>query len=223
MFIRKVNRVHMPVKEEVQGINVYIQRGPIDRKKRLLLITPHFIQFDDRTGPLPTKFEKNEICEYRFGINWIKGLEFTIGREYVIFIRNSSDQTMKISFKTFYGIRKKEYHKLSNDILTFLWLFFFDDITTKHYQAFQRGVDISIGRAALTKEAVIIKERALLKEKQTIVPWEQLVIKDYYTYLAIFSTVNALNTHATFSYLNEWNTGVLFSLINTILKNRKGQ
>lgn len=212
----------MPVIEEVPGINVYIQRGLIDRKKRLLIITPDFVQFDDGNGlALPARFEKNEICEYRFGVNWIKGLEFTIGREYVIFIGSLSGQTIKISFKTFYGIRKKEYHKLSNDILAALWLFFFDDITTKHYQAFQSGVDITIGRATLTKEAVIIKERALLKEKQTIIPWEQLAIKDYYTYLAIFSAVDAANTHATFSYLKEWNTGVLFSLVNTILKNRK--
>jgi len=212
----------MSPREEVPGINVYIQRGPIDRKKRLLLITPDFIQFDDKNGPaLSVRFKKNEIREYRFGINWIKGFEFTIGREYVVFIRSSFDRTIKISFKTFYGVRKKEYHKLSNDILTFLWLFFFDDITTKHYQAFQKGEDISIGRAILTKEAVIIKERALLKEKQTVIPWEQLAIKDYYTYLAIFSAVDASNTYATFSYLKEWNTGVLFSLVSTILKNRE--
>jgi len=212
----------MSPREEVPGINVYIQRGPIDRKKRLLLITPDFIQFDDKNGPaLSVRFKKNEIREYRFGINWIKGFEFTIGREYVVFIRSSFDRTIKISFKTFYGVRKKEYHKLSNDILTFLWLFFFDDITTKHYQAFQSGVDVVIGRATLTREAVTIKERGLLKDKETIIRWEDLEIKEYYTYLAIFSTVDTLNAYATFSYLTEWNTGVLFSLINTILKNRK--
>src|SRR5471030_1357608 len=149
----------MPPKEEVPGINVYIQRGPIDKKKRLLLITADFIQFDDKNGPaLPVKFEKNEIREYRFGINWIKGFEFTIGREYVVFIRSSFDQTIKISFKTFYGVRKKEYHKLSNDILTFLWLFFFDGITDKYYKVFQSGADVVIGRVTFTREAIIIRE-----------------------------------------------------------------
>jgi hypothetical protein len=46
-----------------------------------------------------------------------RGLEFTIGREYQIFIRNHESQTIKIRFKSFYGYRRAELHKLNAHIL----------------------------------------------------------------------------------------------------------
>ena len=113
----------------IQSIDTYIQRGPIDRRKRQLIITPDFIRFEDKKQGEPfTIFSNEEICEYRYGINWISGYQFTIGREYVIFIRTSSGQVMKIGFKTFYSARKKAYHRLRTDILNALWDFFFGRI-----------------------------------------------------------------------------------------------
>ncbi len=150
----------MSSKGSTPEINVYIQRGPIDRRQRQLIITQDLIQFEEKNGSdAVTTFTKDEICEYRYGINWIKGFEFTIGREYVIFVRNSSGQTLNISFKTFYGSRKKEYHKLSNDILNALWYFFFNDIANQLYDKFKKGADITIGRATLTKDAIIVDEK----------------------------------------------------------------
>jgi hypothetical protein len=54
-----------------------------------------------------------------------------------------------------------------------------------------------------------------------VIPWESAEIKDYYTYLAIFSATDASKTHATFGYLKDWNTVVLHSIVKTILDKRK--
>lgn len=210
----------MPSKEEIPEINVHIQRGPLNRKLRQLIITPDLIQFEDKNDPdIFTTFAKDEICEYRYGIKWIKGFEFTVGREYLIFIRSSSGQVLNIGLKTFYGARKKEYHKLSNDILKALWNFFFGPIANGLYDEFKKDLPITIGRATITKEAIIVDEGGIFKNNKTIIPWNNLEIKDYHTYLAIFSTLDASKTHATFSYLNDWNTGVLYSIVKTHLNN----
>jgi len=212
----------VPQEDYTNEIDVHIRRGPIDRKQRQLLITPDLIRFEDKNGSEAiTTFDKSEICEYRYGIKWIRGFKFTVGREYVIFIRNSSGQTLKISFKTFYGIKKEEYHKLSNDILTALWYFFFGQMANEYYANFKKGIDITIGRATLTKKAVIVDEGGILKSEKKTIPWEHLEIKDYHTYLAIYSSIDASKTHATFSYLKDWNTVILHSIVKTILDNRK--
>ncbi len=214
----------MSSKTETQEINVHIQRGPIDRKKRQLIITPDFIQFEDKWGPDPyTIFEKEDICEYRYGINWISGYQFTIGREHVIFIRNSSGKELKISFKTFYGSRKREYHKLSNNILDTLWDFFFSPIANERYDKFKKGADITIGRATLTKEAIVVDEGGMLKSEKKVIPWDKMEIKAYQTYFAIFSITDPLKTNATFSYLKDWNTLVLHSLVKFILDKKKNK
>jgi hypothetical protein len=151
----------MSSKEDTSEINIFIQRGPFDRRQRQLIINPDPIQFEDKNGAdAVTTFTKDEISEYRYGINWIKGFEITIGREYAVFIRNSSGQTLKIGFKTFYGARKKEYHKLSNDILNALWYFFFNDIANQLYDKFKKELDVTIGRATLTKDAITVDEGA---------------------------------------------------------------
>ena len=208
----------MPANAETQDLNIYIQRGPIDTKKRQLIITLDFIQFEDNSGLDPfTLFQKEEVCEYRYGINWIRGFEFTIGREYVILIRDSSGRTMKISFKSFYGRRKKEYHKLSNDILTTLWYCFFGNMANDYFNKIKKGEDITIGRALITKDAIIVDEGGILKKDKKVIPWQDLGMKDYHTYFAIFSKDNAAKAHATFSYFKDWNTGILFSIIKTFL------
>ncbi|MDR3693979.1 hypothetical protein [Mucilaginibacter sp.] len=212
----------MSSKAETQEFNVYIQRGPIDRKKRQLVITSDFIQFEDNNGfDLFTVFQKEDICEYRYGINWISGYQFTIGREYVIFVRNSSDQVMKISFKSLYGRRKKEYHRLSNNILNTLWDYFFSPITNQLYDEFKKSADITIGRATLTSSGIFVAENGLVKTEKKMIPWENMEIRSYQTYFAVFSTINPAKINAAFSYLNDWNTLVLHSIVKHILNKRK--
>ena len=76
---------------------------------------------------------------------------------------------------------------------------------------------MSIGRATLTKEAVIIDEGAP-RNTPKIIAWDNLEVKEYQTYIALFSRSDPAKTHATFSYLNDWNTEVLYALVRRILE-----
>ena len=209
------------MKEEIQEINVCIQRGIFDRRQRQLIIIPDFIQFEDKGYSNSfTKFIGDEICEYRYGIKFIKGLEFTIGREFLIFIRNSSSEILKINFRAFYNIRREESYKLSDDILRALWKFYFSNIANVFIKEFYEGQEITVGRALITQEAIIVSDPGILRVDQTVISWEDLATKDYHNYFAIYSSKDASKINATFSYLNDWNTGVLFSVVRTILNNR---
>ena len=173
--------------EDIQEFNTTIKRGLLDRIPRQLLITPDFISFENKSSAsgIFTKFYKDEITDYRYGINWIRGLEFTIGREFLFYVRNSSMEVLKINFKTFYNIKKKESYKLSNDVLNSLWKFHFGLLANKLFNALVEGKEVTIGKATLTNEVIIVKENGIIKDDYKTFYWDDLKAKDYHTYFAI--------------------------------------
>ena len=208
--------------EEIKELNVRIQRGFFDRKKRQLVITPEFVQFEDKSGESPfTTFKRGEISGYRYGINWIRGYKFTFGREYVVYIQNSSSDVLKINFRSFYGIKRKEYHHLYINIQNTLWDFYFGQIGGKLIAQFNIGEPISIGRAVINRDGVIVDEGGMLNADKELIPWNGLKIKEYYTYLAIYSAHEAAKINATFSFLKDWNTVLLFSVVKRILQDKE--
>ena len=77
-----------------------IVRGLFDTRKRSLIIDDNFIKFEnkDQKNDLFTIIKKEDIAGIRYGIHFIDGYKFTIGREYQIFIRNKSDKELNIFF-----------------------------------------------------------------------------------------------------------------------------
>ena len=111
-----------------------IKRGLLDNLPRKLTITPDFIEYqvkDTRINPF-IRFEKDSIIGFRHGIKWIRGFEFTIGREYQIFIQDRNDKVLKIAFKTFYGLNNKALSETYSQILNKIWDNFFCPITDEH-------------------------------------------------------------------------------------------
>jgi hypothetical protein len=206
--------------EETQELDIQIQRGIFDRKQRQLLITPEFIQFENKSGDEPfTTFKKEEIVEYLYGINWIRGFEFTVGREYVIYVKNSSNEELKINFKSFYGAKKKELYGNYVLIQERLWDFYFGRVGGTQLNQFNQGNNVTIGRATLTNEGVVVSDGGLVKNDKLIL-WDDVTTKEYYTYVAVYSSKDAAKLNATFSFLKDWNTMVLFSVIQRILKDK---
>lgn len=213
----------MQIQTMEEEINLTIKRGFLDSRKRQLIISPDFIQFEDKdlhNAPF-TRFEKDEISAYRFGINWIKGFEFTIGREYQIFIRNTDNKTLKINFKSFYGIKKNELYKQYSEIIKAIWEFYFGDITNTLLNEFRNGQNIEVGKVLISLEGVTITASGLFKEQRKLIPWEKVGTKDYQTYFNIHSIEDTVNINRIYSYLSDWNTGVLYSVIRTILRDKQ--
>jgi hypothetical protein len=49
-----------------------------------------------------TEILKENITDFRYGIKWIRGFEFIIGRQYQIFIKDTNDKTIRFIFRTYY-------------------------------------------------------------------------------------------------------------------------
>ncbi|TKC08282.1 hypothetical protein FA048_14090 [Pedobacter polaris] len=205
-----------------EQITLTIKRGPFDNKPRQLILDPTFISFEDDESSTKslTKFEKNSITAYRFGVKWIRGFEFTVGREYQIFIRNNEGKILKINFKSFYGRKKQENYEKYIKIINTLWVFYFSDITNNLLQQFNETKEFDIGAVKFKREGLEINIAGLIKEEKKQILWDQVATRDYQTYFAIYSLDDKSKINRTYNYLSDWNTGVLYSAVRTILKIR---
>lgn len=210
----------MDAEEYLGGIRLVVTRGPIDNKRRELIIHPEFIRFETGKKHNPyIKIDKASVKEYRFGLRWISGYQFIVGREYQIFIKDNTDQVLKIHFKSFYGIRKIYSHKLNSAILGNLWKYYFQDIANNLVEQFWNDIEFTLLGVTFTNQSLKIKKAGLFKEEVLEIPWSKVCTKDYRTYFVIYSDDDPAKENKSFSYMDDWNTDILYSVTITILNN----
>lgn len=198
-----------------------IRRGILDNYPRKLILHENELKFDskDLRNDSFITFKKDEIAEYNFGVKWMS-YYFVFGREYIISIRNHDNQVIKINFKTYFGRKKDEYHKLCNEILSSLWELYFRELASNYIRKNESGEEFKIGEVMFTKEGLSISSNASLKQKIQFIPWERVRIKAYTTYFVVYAKHDAVNINRGYSYLNDWNTNILHSVIKTILSKK---
>ena len=169
---------------------------------------------------LNIKIKAEDIKDYKFGIKWLKGLQFTIGREYQIIIRTYSNNITPIKFKTFYGYKKQYFSELYENILSSIWKKYFCKIADSYIERFYNYENFSLCNVLFEKEGVTIKVDKTLKSVDTFIQWEDIRTMDYYTYFVIYSNQNPNDISGAFYYQEDWNITVLYSVIRTILKKK---
>jgi hypothetical protein len=198
-----------------------IKRGITDNAPRKLILNPKFIQFEsnDLTTNLYTIFDKNEISEFRYGMKWIT-FKITFGREYFVYIKNNQNKIIKINFATYFGRRKKEYHKLYSDIVQNLREIYFNEKVIELLKKYEKNEEFTIGEVAFNKDGIKIKVSGIVSLAEKTIEWNNIRTKTYISYFSIYSAEEPSKTNRGYSYLNDWNTSVLYSVLRTILKNK---
>jgi len=191
-----------------------------DRHPKELLFTPQSIIFSNQklSVPTTTDLSKEEPLEFRFGIKWIRGFEFIVGRKYQLLIKNSDGEIIKISFSSYYGINKVHLYNQYAEILNQLWESYFDGLVDHYLALFSQKIPFILANVTFDELGIRIKSANFIKEEEKSLLWPDVGTKNYRTYFAIFSKQNPSNINKGYSYLDDWNTGVLYSVIETILK-----
>jgi len=200
--------------------NWLIKQSYFDRKPKNLSFTPQSILFGSQKLSVPTitDLSKEEPLEYRFGITWIRGFEFIVGRKYQLLIKNSNGEMIKISFGSYYGINKVHLYNQYGEILNQLWESYFDGLVDHYLALFSQKTPFILANVTFEESGIKIKSANFIKEEEKSLLWSDVGTKNYRTYFAIFSKQNPSNINKGYSYLDDWNTGVLYSVIETILK-----
>lgn len=190
-----------------------IVRGLFDNRKRQLIVDKDCIKFEnrDRKSDPFTIINKEDIIGIRYGIEFIKGLEFYIGREYQIFIKPKSSRELKISFKLFYRRKLSEKHQLFCDIIDELWNCILDDITESYLNKIEREENFSLCGIQFFSDRIKFNNKELL--------FKDLEVKNYHHYLMIYCKKDEYLNKMLY-YLKDENA-VIISHLLTIIKNNE--
>jgi hypothetical protein len=202
---------------EDQKLQFEIRRGPFDNRKRKLTIHSDFIEFEnkDLIADLYTRFEKNEIIAFRYGIRWIEVYHFTIGREYQIYLKDTTDKILKISFKSLFGLKKTVHHHLYTDILNGLWSAYFLARLNDYIDRFNKKENINICGVDLSYDGIVIQTDKLFDSQKVTIEWNMVGYKEYRTHFVIYHTENK-QINRGYNFLMEWNTEILYRLVEAI-------
>lgn len=184
---------------------------PIIGRKRSVIFLDEGLKVLGAAGRdmVNSKFDSSKIVAFRCGIKWIRGFEFTIGREYQIFLQDVNGNTMKINFRSLYGYNRKQLTKLYSQILDQLWNLYFSGILDNSLQRIRLGETVEICGAEISREQVTFKTTNFLKSGFASIPWQELDSKDYATYYALYSKTNPADINRGFYYLDDWNAHLL--------------
>lgn len=189
-----------------------IVRGLFDNRKRQLILDENFIKFEnkDRREDLFTTINKEDIVGIRYGIQFINGYSFYIGREYLIFIKTSSNQEIKISFKLFYGRKLQEKHQLFCDITDELWDIYLHDLSQNYLDKFNQGEHFELCGVQFFSDKIKFNNKDLFLK--------DLEIKKYKHHYVIYSNQDEYHNKMLY-YLKDENAVILSNLLKSIKNN----
>ena len=196
--------------EEVKIISI---KSDIFDRKRDLIFHPNFLEFDDndRIDGNSTKFEKESIAKFKFGIKWLNGYAFTFGRVYCIDIEDQNGKQIKLRLKSFYGINLKSLSKKFVAIVDGLQDYYFDDISRKYLQDFSSNIKFKINNIEYDHQGINFKNNSI--------PWEDLQTKNYRNYFSL-SSKSDRKKYILVDYMNDWNGTVIYSVTRKILMDK---
>ncbi len=196
------------------SLELTVKSSILDRDRKLNF-NEEYIEFEDKDliGALPTRLDKSELSEFRYGINWISGIHLTIGRIYSVDIRDIHGNEINIRLKSLFGIRKKVLTEKYIKIVSHIYDKYFNDISRDYLSKFSAGEEFSISGVVFTSGGLI------LDNKIGLVKWDDLDTRAYRSYYTLASKIDSTK-YKVFVYLEDWNTGVLYTVSRELLREK---
>ncbi|MCB0428681.1 MAG: hypothetical protein H6585_08390 [Flavobacteriales bacterium] len=205
-----------------QTLQFNIRRGLLSKHTRQLILTKKFIRYEgkDPHSKSFTEVQAEDITAFRYGIRWLQGYAFNIGREYQVEIQYGNKQVLKICFLSLYGIHRKEYHELYAQILDGFWNFYFVPRIPKLLKRFTDGEVIELCNTPVSQDGIIISSDLLTGPKSYVIPMEQAEVRTYTHYFVLCSKEDPGKINKRYSFLDDWNALLLMGLLLTILEGK---
>lgn len=183
-----------------------------NEEQRIILDADYIEFYKSSTDKNPVKFSKLEIDAFRFGIKWISGYKFYIGRIYCIDIKNVTGTIIKIRLKSIYKIRVKELHAKYSLILNTVLNYYFSEVINQYVKLFNRKESFSILNIQFNQSDILIDN------KQNI-NWNEVDVRGYTRYIAV-STRKDSGIYKAFDYVDDWNVWILYNVLRQILRSK---
>jgi hypothetical protein len=164
--------------------------------------------------------QTSEIHDLRFGIEVIRGLEFNIGREYLILIKDKNKKVLKISFSSLYGYQRIVRDELYILLINTIWNKFFDSKFEYFLKKFSQNESFQIGNVLFNTDGIEILNQSLLTSNSLKIYWENVQTEDYISNFTLIDICDVINKNRSFDYLKDWNTLMLKAVVRSILSQK---
>lgn len=191
----------------------YIRSTAFDRS-RALTFDGDAIHFDDKDliGQNGSCIGRTEFDAVRMGVKWIKGYSVVIGRIYCIDIRSTTGIEIKVRLKSVYGINKQLITSKYQEIVNSLYDLFLNGVIMDKVETVNEGNSILLAGMQISNAGVSWNSGQMI-------PWEEVGIKTYNSYYAVFQK-SIPNNYKPLEYVNEWNCHILYSVLMVLLKDK---
>ena len=152
------------------------------------------------------------IVAFRYGVNWVRGYKFPIGRQYLVEILDADNHITRINLKSVYGIKRRVYGDIWRDIVNQLWSHYFHDKLTGYFNHYQNGEPFDLAGIEFSSFGIKLDNKCWL--------WDEFALSNYRTYFVVHNKTN-LQKKRSFSFSNDWNALLLQSLLKAIVNDQK--
>lgn len=197
-----------------------ISRGPIDIRKRKLILTPDCIEFEGRhiKSKIPKRLNKTQIKEVRMGMRMIRGIEFPVGREFIFEFRLAPFKIFRIKFSSSFKNRKNNSVKLYNDISNAMWKLYLNDLLYEIEHRLKNGEPIKLAHVIISPEGVSFKKKTSINRHAYFLNWDEVTIKPFHDSFYLMSKKNKLIRRIINLHI-DWNAVILYKLLIRRLNN----
>lgn len=157
----------------------------------------------------PVFIAADDICAFRFGINWISGYAFTIGRQYIIQIQDQNKKVYDIKLGSYYTIRRRLYTQIWSDIFDKLWANYFYRHLNNYYDLYNKKQEFDLVDVRFQPFGISWDDKSLF--------WNEIALSNYKAYFVIHHKMDLKKTKSC-SFKNDWNAFILQQLLKHIIK-----
>lgn len=151
----------------------------------------------------------DDICAFRFGVNWIRGYKFVFGRQYIIQIQNQDNKILAIKLNSYYQIRRKTYYKIWSAIFNQLWQNYFFKIFNYYFELYNTKKEFDLADVKFHPFGISWDDKSLF--------WNEIALSNYKSYFMIHHR-DDLKKIKRCSFKNDWNAFILQRLLKKIIE-----
>ena len=156
--------------------------------------------------------DADKIVAFRYGINWIRGYKFNIGRQYIVEILDEHGQIFPIKLRSMYGKRRNIYYSKWSDIVDALWHFYFRQLFEMRFELYRCKERFDFAGVEFHPFGIKIDGYNLF--------WNEIALSNYKTYFVVHHRED-LKKRKSFNFKNDWNAFVLQVLLKEIKKEQE--
>lgn len=157
----------------------------------------------------PVYIEAENILSFRYGVKWISGYQFTIGRQYIVELLDIQQQVTSIKLTSVYRIKRKTYAKIWSDIINQLWDNYFINKLNYYTDLYTKKEEFALCGVHFHPFGISWEDGSMF--------WNEIALSNYKTYFTIHKRDDLKKTKH-YSFKNDWNALLLQLFLKHIIK-----